>query len=91
MHLGVSQNISVLVALAQSVQIESVSLNFLVTWLHQHLLFLLLSQLSLKMEGEKGTLEAGTKEQPDMKGPLTAEQLAAIEDEEILNNMVRGN
>uniref|UniRef100_A0A673G9H5 Smoothelin-like protein 1 n=1 Tax=Sinocyclocheilus rhinocerous TaxID=307959 RepID=A0A673G9H5_9TELE len=60
----------------------------LVTWLHQHLLFLLLSQLSLKMEGEKGTLEAGTKEQPDMTGPLTAEQLAAIEDEEILNNML---
>lgn len=43
------------------------------------------------MEGEKGTLEAGTKEQPDTTGPLTAEQLAAIEDEEILNNMVRGN
>lgn len=40
------------------------------------------------MEGEKGTLEAGTKEQPDMTGPLTAEQLAAIEDEEILNNML---
>lgn len=43
------------------------------------------------MEGEKGTLGAGTKEQPDTMGPLTAEQLAAIEDEEILNNMVRGN
>lgn len=43
------------------------------------------------MEGEKGTLEAGTKEQADMAGPLTVEQLAAIEDEEILNNMVRGN
>lgn len=43
------------------------------------------------MEGEKGTLEAGTKEQTDMAGPLTVEQLAAIEDEEILNNMVRGN
>jgi len=42
------------------------------------------------MEGEKGTLEAGIKEQPDMTGPLTVEQLAAIEDEEILNNMVRG-
>lgn len=43
------------------------------------------------MEGEKGTLEAGIKEQPepDMTGPLTGEQLAAIEDEEILNNMVR--
>ncbi|KTG43681.1 hypothetical protein cypCar_00017352 [Cyprinus carpio] len=40
------------------------------------------------MEGEKGTLEAGTKEQPDTTGPLTAEQLAAIEDEEILNNML---
>lgn len=45
------------------------------------------------MEGEKGTLKAGIKEQPepDMTGPLTVEQLAAIEDEEILNNMVRGN
>ncbi|XP_016341867.1 smoothelin-like [Sinocyclocheilus anshuiensis] len=40
------------------------------------------------MEGEKGTLEAGTKEQPDTTGPLTVEQLAAIEDEEILNNML---
>lgn len=43
------------------------------------------------MEGEKGTSEAGIKEQADMSGPLTVEQLAAIEDEEILNNMVRGN
>uniref|UniRef100_A0A8C2H311 Smoothelin domain-containing protein n=1 Tax=Cyprinus carpio TaxID=7962 RepID=A0A8C2H311_CYPCA len=40
------------------------------------------------MEGEKGALEPGTKEQPDTTGPLTAEQLAAIEDEEILNNML---
>ncbi|XP_067290341.1 smoothelin [Pseudorasbora parva] len=40
------------------------------------------------MEGEKGTLEEGTKEQPDMTGPLTVEQLAAIEDEEILSNML---
>ncbi|XP_073770530.1 smoothelin isoform X1 [Danio rerio] len=46
------------------------------------------SLLSLKMEAEKGTLEAGTKEQADTMGQLTAEQLAAIEDEEILNNML---
>lgn len=41
------------------------------------------------MEGECVTLESGAKEQPTGTGPVTAEQLAAIEDEEILNNMVR--
>ncbi|XP_043090103.1 smoothelin-like, partial [Puntigrus tetrazona] len=40
------------------------------------------------MQGEKETLEAGTKVQPDTTGPLTVEQLAAIEDEEMLNNML---
>ncbi|XP_056592976.1 smoothelin [Triplophysa dalaica] len=40
------------------------------------------------MEGECVTLESGAKEQPTGTGPVTAEQLAAIEDEEILNNML---
>ncbi|XP_051541892.1 smoothelin-like [Myxocyprinus asiaticus] len=40
------------------------------------------------MEGESRTLEPGTEKQPASMGPLTAQQLAAIEDEEILNNML---
>ncbi|XP_065146488.1 smoothelin [Paramisgurnus dabryanus] len=44
--------------------------------------------LSLKMESKSVRLEPGTKEQSTGTGQLTAEQLAAIEDEEILNNML---
>ncbi|XP_051540157.1 smoothelin-like [Myxocyprinus asiaticus] len=40
------------------------------------------------MEGESRKKKPGIKEQPASTGPLTTQQLAAIEDEEILNNML---
>ncbi|KAK7120300.1 hypothetical protein R3I94_020337 [Phoxinus phoxinus] len=78
------------VALKNSLTHSSIRVTFLNQTARPFLWTAAARLLSLKMEGEKGTLEAGIKEQPepDMTGPLTVEQLAAIEDEEILNNML---